>query len=223
MDAIVDVVDAARGRARRARAGAWLDAVGVGAPGLVDRDGVLRFAPNLPGVVELPVQATLSERLGCPVGGRQRRQLRDVVRAPVGRGARGRPTPCWSRCGTGIGAGDRHRRRPHRGADGFAGEPGHMLVDPNGPPCPCGRRGCWERFASGSGLGRLAREAAEAGRADRVVELAGGDPEDVRGEHVTQAALEGDDAALAVMQRLRVVGRARRRQPGRTCSTPRWS
>ena len=94
--------------------------------------------------------------------------------------------------GTGIGGGIILGGRLYRGANGFAGEIGHMVVDPHGPPCPCGQRGCWERFASGSGLGWLAREAAHAGQAARVVELAGGDPESVRGEHVTQAAAEGD-------------------------------
>ena len=58
-----------------------------------------------------------------------------------------------------------------RGANGFAGEPGHMIVDPNGPPCPCGQRGCWERFASGTGLARLARDAAHGGRLDAAVAL----------------------------------------------------
>ena len=70
-----------------------------------------------------------------------------------------------------------------------------MVVDPAGPPCPCGRRGCWERFASGAGLGVLAREAALAGRLDEVVRLAGGDPESVRGEDVSAAAAAGDPAA----------------------------
>jgi glucokinase len=74
-----------------------------------------------------------------------------------------------------------------------------MVVDPDGPPCPCGRRGCWERYASGSGLARLAREAAVGKRISRVVELAGGDPEYVRGEHVQAAAREGDADALAVI------------------------
>ncbi len=101
--------------------------------------------------------------------------------------------------GTGIGGGLIVGDELVRGAAGFAGEPGHMVVDPNGPPCPCGRRGCWERYASGSGLGRLGREAAEAGRAGAVVALAGGDPEAVRGEHVTAAAAGGDPEALAVM------------------------
>jgi glucokinase len=74
-----------------------------------------------------------------------------------------------------------------------------MVVDPQGPPCPCGRRGCWERFASGSGLGSLARQAAQAGRAERVVALAGGDAEAVRGEHVSAALAEGDGEAAVIV------------------------
>src|SRR5215813_15609369 len=78
-----------------------------------------------------------------------------------------------------------------RGAHGFAGEFGHMVVDPNGPPCVCGRQGCWERYASGSGLAQLARTAAVGGRLRRVVQVAGGDVALVRGEHVQAAAEEG--------------------------------
>jgi glucokinase len=102
--------------------------------------------------------------------------------------------------GTGIGAGYVAGGEVERGVHGFAGEAGHMLIDPNGPACPCGRRGCWERMASGSGLGRMAREAAEAGRLHRSLALAGGDPEAVRGEHVAMAAGEGDEEALGLLQ-----------------------
>jgi glucokinase len=176
-----------------------IGAVGVGVPGLVDRDGVLRFAPNLPGVVEFPVQARLREQLGRHVAVDNDANCATWCEFRLG-AAKGTKDAVLVTLGTGIGAGIVTDGRPHRGAHGFAGEPGHMQIDPNGPPCPCGRRGCWERFASGSGLGRLARDAAAAGRADRVVVLAGGDPEDVRGEHVTRAALEGDDDARAIMR-----------------------
>ena len=74
-----------------------------------------------------------------------------------------------------------------------------MVVDPAGPPCPCGRRGCWERYASGSGLAMLAREAATGRRLRDVVRHAGGDAQAVRGEHVQAAAREGDPDALAVI------------------------
>jgi glucokinase len=83
--------------------------------------------------------------------------------------------------------------------NGFAGEFGHMVIDPDGPRCPCGRRGCWERYASGSGLAMLAREAATGRRLHDVVRRAGGDPQAVRGEHVQDAAREGDPEALAVI------------------------
>jgi glucokinase len=101
--------------------------------------------------------------------------------------------------GTGIGGGIVVDGRVQVGSAGFAGEIGHMVVDPAGPACPCGRRGCWERFASGAGLGVLAREAALAGRLGEVVRLAGGDPESVRGEDVSAAAAAGDPAAQQVI------------------------
>lgn len=173
-------------------------AVGIGAAGLVDLGGVLRFAPNLPGVVDLEIGPTLTERLGLPVVVDNDANCATVAEHRAG-AAIGVEHAVLVTLGTGIGAGVVVDGVLLRGHAGFAGEPGHMVVDPSGPPCPCGRRGCWERFASGSGLGRLARDAAEAGRADRVVALAGGDPEAVRGEHVTRAVLEGDPDARAVL------------------------
>ena len=181
-----------------AQVGGTVAALGVGVPGLVDRDGLLHFAPNLPGVVGLPVRAELEERLGLPV-----QVDNDATCAAWGEqqlgAARGLDDVVVVTLGTGIGGGVVCGGRVLRGAHGFAGEIGHMVVDPDGPPCPCGQRGCWERFASGSGLGRLAREAALAHRASRVVDLAGGDPEAVRGEHVTLALAEGDAEAGAIM------------------------
>ena len=101
--------------------------------------------------------------------------------------------------GTGIGGGMVSDGLLHRGRNGFAGEFGHMVVNPDGPRCPCGRRGCWERYASGSGLAMLAREAATGHRLRDVVRRAGGDPQAVRGEHVQLAARDGDSEALAVI------------------------
>ena len=171
----------------RAELDAAVASVGVGAPGLVDNTGVLRFAPNLPGGNGLDIAARPARRR---LGG-----LRDAwstTTPPAPRWRSGPSAPpsgvtdaVMVTLGTGIGGGIIAGGRVVRGASGFAGEIGHMVVDPSGPPCPCGKRGCWERFASGSGLGRLAREAAHAGRLDDVVALAGGDPESVRGEHVT--------------------------------------
>jgi glucokinase len=197
LDAIVGVVAALQAD-EEVRSAGGLGAVGVGVPGLVDRSGVLRFAPNLPDVVEFAVQDRVAERIGLPVVADNDANCATWCEFRLG-AARAAADAVLVTLGTGIGAGIVAGGRLHQGANGFAGEPGHMVVDPAGPPCPCGRRGCWERFASGSGLGRLARDAAAAGRVARVVELAGGDPEDVRGEHVTRAATEGDTEALIVI------------------------
>ncbi len=172
--------------------------VGIGAPGLVDRAGVLRFAPNLPGVVDLAIGAELEARLGVPV-----RVENDATCAAWGErqagAARGYDDVVLVTLGTGIGGGIIAGGRLVRGANGFAGEIGHMVVDPDGPPCPCGQRGCWERFASGGGLGRLGQAVAAAGRAGHVLDLAGGEPAAVRGEHVTRAATQGDVEAQAIL------------------------
>lgn len=173
-------------------------AVGAGLPGLVDRQGNLRYAPNLPGVVGLPAAARLEELTGLPV-----RVDNDATCALWGEHvagvAVGADDVLLVTLGTGIGGGLLVDGRLLRGRNGFAGEPGHMVVDADGIPCPCGRRGCWERYASGSGLGRMGREAVERGSGRRLLDLAGGDVDQVRGEHVTAAAAEGDPDAQAVL------------------------
>ena len=172
--------------------------VGVGVPGLVTRDGVLRAAPNLDGVADFEVAALLSERFGSPVHVDNDATCATVAEWRLGAG-RGAQDMILVTLGTGIGGGAVVNGAVVRGANGFAGEFGHMVVDPSGPLCPCGRRGCWERYASGSGLAMLAREAATGHRLRDVVRHAGGDAQAVRGEHVQAAARTGDPDALAVI------------------------
>ena len=172
--------------------------LGVGVPGLVTRDGVLRAAPNLDGVADFEVGRLVSERLGHPISVDNDATCATVAEWQLGAAA-GTENMMLVTLGTGIGGGLVSNGAVQRGMNGFAGEFGHMVVHPNGPRCPCGRRGCWERYASGSGLAMLAREAATGRRLQTVVERAGGDPQNVRGEHVQAAAREGDQDALAVI------------------------
>lgn len=192
MDAVAEVVSALGGATQ----------AGVGVPGLVDRAGVLKFAPNLPGVVTLPVKEQLEQRLP----GTRFRIENDATCAAWAEkhlgAARDLDYVIVLTLGTGIGGGIIIDGRLERGAHGFAGEMGHMVMGPEGEGCSCGKQGCWEHFASGRALGRYGREAAAAGRAARVLELAGGDPEAVRGEHVSAAVAEGDEEAAAVMRGL---------------------
>jgi glucokinase len=177
-------------------------AVGIGAPGMVDEAGVLRGSAHLPNLVEVALAEEVSRRLG----GARVRVGNDATCAgwaeQVMGASRGIGDALMVTLGTGIGGGIVAGGRLLGGANGYAGEIGHMIVERHGPPCPCGQRGCWERMASGSGLGRLGRDWAVAGRAPALVALAGGDPEGVRGEHVTVAARAGDAAAEALMAEL---------------------
>lgn len=177
--------------------GPW-DTIGIGVPGLVTRDGVLRAAPNLIDINDFQVGALLGAKLGRTVQVDNDGTCAAAAEWKAG-AARGVSDFVMVTLGTGIGGGVIAGGALIRGANGFTGEIGHVVVDPDGPPCPCGRRGCWERYASGSGLGRLAREAAVGKRLQRVVALAGGDAELVRGEDVQAAAREGDADALQVI------------------------
>jgi glucokinase len=174
-------------------------ALGVGVPGLVDGSDTVRFAPNLQGVVGTPLGAALREALpGTAVWIGNDATAACWAEHELGSGA-GYAEMVMVTLGTGIGGGIVSGGELLEGANRYAGELGHMVVDPNGPHCPCGKRGCWERFASGAGLGFLGREMAIAGKAATLVGLAGGDPEAVRGEHVTAAAASGDGRAIEIM------------------------
>ena len=177
--------------------------VGVGVPGLVDAKGTLVFAPNLRGASGTDMHAGLVARLGqdrAPVI----QVDNDATCAAAGESAfgagSGRPDVLFVILGTGIGGGIVAGGRLLRGSGNLSGEIGHVVVDPQGPPCGCGRRGCWERYASGSGLGRIARDFALAGRATRIISLAGGDADAVRGEHVMRALADGDEQAAIIVE-----------------------
>jgi glucokinase len=176
-------------------------AIGVGVPGLVDRTGRLHVGAHLRRAQDLALARQLTDRAGIPASVDNDANCHALAEH-AGGAAAGVADVLVVTFGTGIGAGIISGGCLLRGASGFAGEPGHMIVDPHGPPCPCGQRGCWERFASGSGLARLARDAVEANRLDASVALAGGDPDHVRGEHVTAAARAGDADAAAVLSEL---------------------
>lgn len=177
-------------------------AVGIGAPGMLDRQGRLRFSPNLPQAHGVDWTELMAGRLpGRRIVIENDANFAVLAEHRLG-SARAYQDVVMVTLGTGIGGGVITHGKVQVGAHGFAGEIGHMVVDPAGPPCPCGRRGCWERFASGGGLGLMAREAALAGSLPGVVARAGGDPESVRGEDVTAAALAGDPGARRVIEQV---------------------
>jgi glucokinase len=180
--------------------------IGVGVPGLLDGYGVLNEVPNLPAVSGTPMTAELSRRLGHVFERRERFRLvvdNDGMCSAAGEiafgAARGLSDAIVVTLGTGIGGGIIAGGQLLRGGRGFAGEIGHIVVDNDGPPCGCGRRGCWEQYVSGSGHTRLAREAALSGKATRIVELAGGNADGIKSEHIFEAARAGDLEAWGIV------------------------
>lgn len=171
--------------------------IGIGLPGLVTTTGRLRAAPNLVDVVELDASAELGRALGRSVWFDNDATCATVAEWILGAG-KGCNDLVVITLGTGIGAGIVADGRVVRGANGFAGEIGHMIVDPHGPPCPCGGQGCWERFASGSGLAHLARRAAQMGAASMLLRHAGS-LDSIRAEHVIESAKSQDSDALAII------------------------
>lgn len=187
------ILDAVAGVAAELGAGKRGATLGVGIAGLVERRGVLLAAPNLSINEPLNVRSGLRERLAVNVAVDNDATCATLAEWQQG-AAVGFDDVVLVTLGTGIGGGYVAGGAVQRGAHGFAGEFGHMVVDPDGPPCPCGRRGCWERYASGAGLAMLARRAIADGRLEVAVAQ-----DELRGEHVRTAALAGDEGAIAVI------------------------
>ncbi|WP_079079026.1 ROK family protein [Streptomyces sp. DSM 15324] len=189
------VVDAILGFAADLRAlgverlGEPAAAAGVAVPGLVDEtDGTAVYAANL-GWRDVPLRTLLTERLGAPVALGHDVRTGGLAEGRVGAG-RGADRFLFVALGTGIAGAIGVDGRVEAGAHGFAGEIGHVVVRPGGTPCPCGQRGCLERFASAAAVSEAWAAACgdpEADAADCAEAVASGDPNAVR---VWQRALD---------------------------------
>jgi glucokinase len=162
------------------------EAVGLAIPGEVDDDGVCIRLPNVPGFEGFGIVEDLEARVGCPV-----RAENDATVAALGelRHGHGREHESFLllTLGTGIGGGWVLDGSLRRGAHGFAGEVGHLMIDPSPDAwrCGCGLTGCLEAYAGTAGLQRAWREAGGEG------------PREAGPERIAAAARAGDEAALA--------------------------
>ncbi|HEY8394504.1 MAG TPA: ROK family protein [Thermaerobacter sp.] len=167
-------------------------AAGVGAPGPLDLPaGRFTRSPNLPGWDGFPLRDELAARLGLPVWVDNDANVAALAEARVGAGKDAR-VMLYVTVGTGIGGGLVIGGRLFSGANGNGLEIGHVTVDPDGPPCGCGNRGCWEALASGPALGRMAD--GRLGRNPRS------DDGRWTAADVLALAEEGDAAARALME-----------------------
>lgn len=173
-------------------------AVGLAIAGFLSPDcSTVRFAPHLPWL-EAAVPGEMSARLGIPVFAEHDANSAAVAELHFGAAARGNNTLVLA-LGTGIGAGMLQDGRLYRGSFGVAPEFGHITVVPDGRPCDCGKRGCWERYCSGTALVDTAVEllaSADLGHSVLAAET-NADPGSLTGRRVAAAAADGDPVATA--------------------------
>ena len=178
--------------------GDGVDAIGVGAAGLVDvAEGILLFSPNL-SWRHVHLGEVLRSRFGLPVTVDNDATAAAWAESRIG-ASRGYGASLFVGVGTGIGGGIIAGGRLIRGARGLAGEIGHIIVEPSGPRCGCGNRGCWEQVASGLAIERAGQRVAREEVDSELGRIAGGDPARVTGEAVTAAAKDGDAASIAIL------------------------
>lgn len=170
--------------------------VGIGAPAPVDYEtGVVYSAPNLPGWDEIPLGARLQAEFGVPV-----LVDNDVNLGTLGEWSRGAGRGCLHMVGifvgTGVGGGIVIDGKLHRGKRYAAGEVGHMIVQPDGPLCSCGRRGCLEAFASRTAIERVVRASLAEGRLSILTDLLAAEKDRLTSGVIKQALQAGDSLML---------------------------
>ncbi|OYD81970.1 ROK family transcriptional regulator [Azospirillum brasilense] len=168
-----------------------LRGIGVGIPALMDREGRLVLAPNL-GWRDTPIRPLLEEALGAPVHVDNDTKAAAMAERLFG-ACRGVEDFVYLTGHSGVGGGLFLGGRLYRGAQGFAGEIGHLTVVPGGRPCGCGKRGCLETYVSETSI--LA-QAGERGRALPDLWAAAAAARD--GDPVVRSLLETAGAHLGI-------------------------
>ena len=195
-DTIVEVVD----ELMQIVGSETVAAVGIGAAGFVAADrATVVFAPHLSWRNE-PLQATLQKRVAVPIFVDNDANAAVWAEWKFG-AARGETHVMMITLGTGIGGGILINGQVQRGRFGMAGEFGHMQVVPGGLRCECGNRGCWEQYASGNALVREARSLVSANSpiASDLLDRVEGQPSNLTGPLITEAARDGDPTARELL------------------------
>jgi glucokinase len=175
--------------------------IGISVPGWVDSArGRLLGATNIPCWRDFPLAREIAKRYGLRTRIANDANVAALAEAVWGAGA-GYRNVFYVTLGTGIGTGIVEDGRIYTGRTGGAGEGGHVTIDFHGPPCGCGKRGCIEAYASGTAIGKWAKERLiehGAGQS-QMVGLVDGKIEAVTSEIVGKAAARGDKLAVEVL------------------------
>jgi predicted NBD/HSP70 family sugar kinase len=198
-DALVETAAAAFWEVTRDVPRGRICAAGIGAPGVVDTaNGVLRVAPQLANLRDVPLAARLEEQLGLPVVIASRSKAAAVGEHLFGVG-RDSEHLVYAWIGSGIAAGVILGDVLQLGATSAAGGLGHIVVAENGPPCACGGFGCLQAVAAGPAIARRALELLRSGEESAIEGLVGGVLDLVDGGVVVAAAAGGDALAARIL------------------------
>lgn len=194
-----DIVSCIEGAA--AEAGISLDeieSVGVGTPGSVNREtGVIEYANNLH-FEDVHAVELIRSKIDKPVYLENDANCAALGEALAGAGV-GKKSFIAVTLGTGVGSGIVDSGKLLTGCNGAGGEFGHMVIQFDGEMCNCGRRGCWERYASATALVNQTKAAMLADRDSRMWELCGGDIENAGGRTAFDAMRAGDKSGTQVV------------------------
>jgi glucokinase len=172
--------------------------VGLCAPGPLNiKTGEVMHAPNLKWK-NVPIVGILEKEFGLPVILENDANAAGYGECVYGAG-KGAANMLYMTVSTGIGGGIIANGELVYGRDYSAGEVGHMVILPNGPQCGCGQHGCIEALASGTAIARAARNRLEEGEQSLILDLAHGQINAVTSHEVAEAARQGDQLALALL------------------------
>lgn len=172
--------------------------IGIGFPGSVDRKrGIVRYTPNAP-FLDTDVREYFHRTWNVPVYVGNDANCASLGECYAG-AARGKHSAVVVTLGTGVGIGAVVEGQSFLGFNGNGMEGGHMVIVVDGTPCNCGRRGCWEQYASATALKRLTREEMMRDPASSMWELCEGSVQKVGGRTAFQAARHGDAAGKRVV------------------------
>jgi len=197
------LIEGLKGLQEEAKRGSlYISAIGLGAAGIISIEkGIIASSPNLPDWLDVPLRDIIREGTSLPVVLENDANAWAFGEKWVGAG-RGLRDFILITLGTGVGGGIISRGEILHGADGMAGEIGHMTVDPEGPRCGCGNNGCLEVYASAKGIIDRTIEAIERGSETRLSEMSGGNLYRITSEMVYQVAKDGDPLARDIMREM---------------------
>ena len=174
--------------------------IGVGTPGSVNQDtGAIEFSNNLQ-FRNVPAKKMLEELLKKPVYLENDANAAALGEAVAGCG-NGVPSFIAITLGTGVGSGIVLDGKVYRGSNFCGGEMGHTVINVDGIPCNCGRKGCWEKYASATALVSQAVEAMQGNKGSLLWQTCDGDLNKVDGRSIFEAYDMGDAVAKAVVNK----------------------